>query len=311
MYALTTIRINTDKPLKMVKASDALRACVKAIFEEDATALLKAVESTQLPVEMAMNVAAQAWRKDVGRNKIGDKLCEGGLLSAVYVGVMHAQEAACIDTRADNANTLLVSLAVKEDDPRLVDLLIDWDPHFRMGPSDSKATVDTTAQFFLDLDAPKCAARLLERKTELLLAPRNRFLDDHGEERVLQNAKDLLAKRAPLHPLTVSALEDLIENKGKIPVLNFPDGERSSVFSMGLSLLGRPEILAVCSTGKVEKVSKRIRKMVGQSIRGGAGSLPDANRFVNLGDDNFLVMLTEAAKHLCAPGKPAIVFLKA
>jgi hypothetical protein len=155
---------------QMATPSDALQACVKAIVEEDATALLKAVESTQLPVEVAMNVATQAWRKDVGRNKIGDKHCEGGLLSAVYIGVMLAQEAACVDTRGDNATTLLASLAVKEDDPRLVDVLLDWDPDFRMGPSDAKATVDTTAQFFLDLKAPTCAARLLERKTDLVLA---------------------------------------------------------------------------------------------------------------------------------------------
>ena len=302
--------IKGDKQLKMANESDALRACVKAIFEEDAAALLKAVESTQLPLEMAMNVAAQAWRKDVGRNKIGDKLCEGGLLSAVYVGVMHAQQAACIDTRADNATTLLASLAVKEDDPRIVDVLIDWDPHFRMGPPDSKATVDTTAQFFLDLEAPTCAARLLERKADLVLAPRNRFLDDHAEERVVQNAKALLTKRASLHPLTVSALEDLVDSKGKIPVLNIQDGERSGVFSMGLSLLGRPEILAVCSTGKAKKVSKQIEKMVGLSIRGDAGSLHDAKRFVKLGDDHVLVMLTEAAKHLRAPDVPAMVFLQ-
>ena len=301
--------IKADKPLNMANPSDALRVCVKAIVEEDATALLKAVESTQLPVEMAMNVAVQAWRKDVGRNKIGDKLCEGGLLSAVYVGVMHAQETACIDKRADNATTLLASPAVKEDDPRLVDVLIDWDPHFRMGPPDSKATVDTTAQFFLDLEAPTCAARLLERKADLVLAPRNRFLDDHGEERVLQNAKALLTKRAALHPLTVSALEDLVDGKGKIPVLDFPDGERSGVFSMGLSLLGRPEILAMCSTKKVRQVSKQIEKMVGLSIRGDAVTLPDATRFVKLGDNHLLVMLTEAAKHLRAPDVPAMVFL--
>eukprot|EP00966_Prymnesium_polylepis_P030487 709160-Prymnesium_polylepis.1 len=249
--------IKGDKQLKMANESDALRACVKAIFEEDAAALLKAVESTQLPLEMAMNVAAQAWRKDVGRNKIGDKLVEGGLLSAVYVGLKHAQQATCIDpTSADNATTLLASLAVKEDDPRLVDVLIDWDPHFRMGPAGSKATVDTTAQFFLDFDAPTCAARLLEKKTDLVLAARNRFLDDHGEERVMRNAKALLDKRASLHELTVYALEDLVDNQGKISVLDFPNEDHCSVFSIGLSLLGRPEIVTVCSTGEVNKVLK-------------------------------------------------------
>ena len=79
---------------------------------------------------------------------------------------------------------------------------------------------------------------------------------------------------------------------------------------MGLSLLGRPEILAFCSTGKAKKVSKQIEKMVGLSIRGDAGSLPDAKRFVKLGDDHVLVMLTEAAKHLRAPDVPAMVFLQ-
>ena len=113
----------------------------------------------------------------------------------------------------------------------------------------------------------------------------------------------------PFTKLTVAALEDLVENKGKIPVLDVSDGERSGVSSVGLSLLGRPEILAVCSTGKVKKVSKRTQKMVGQSIRGDAGTLLDAKRFVKLGDDHFLVMLTEAAKHLHAPDTPAIIFL--
>ena len=92
---------------------------------------------------------------------------DGGLLSAVYVGVMTAQMKSGTDTGGDNATTLMVSLATKEDDPLLLDALIKWDPHFRMGPEGSTATVDTTVQFFLDIGAPKCAARLLERKHDL------------------------------------------------------------------------------------------------------------------------------------------------
>lgn len=307
---LTSMSVKANKPLKIVAPPDAFRLCVKAIVDGDAASLAKAVGSTQLPIEMAMSIAAQAWRKDISRDKVGDRMGDGGLLSAVYVGAMRAQEAAAVDTRADNATTLVASLASREDDPRLLDVLMEWDPHFRMGPPDSKATIDTTAQFFLEMGAPKCAARLMYRKNELVMAPRNSFLDEHAKQRVVRKAKLLLTKGASLHPLTVAALEQLLENEGAIPVFNIATGDRVSVFSIGLSLLGRPEILTVCSADKVKTMEKQIQKLTHDSTRGDAINLPDAKHFVQMGDDHFLAMLTDVTKHLRSPGTPAIVFLK-
>lgn len=307
---LTSTSLKANKTLKVVAPPDAFRLCVKAVMDDDAASLAKAVGSTQLPIEMAMSVAAQAWRKDIISGKVGDRMGDGGLLSAVYVGVMRAQEAGGVDTKADNATTLVASLASREDDPRLLRVLMEWDPHFRMGPADSKATIDTTAQFFLEMGAPKCAAHLMDHKDELMMAPRNSFLDEHAKQRVVRNAKSLLAKGAPLHPVTVAALEQLLKDDGKIPVINIANGDRATVCSIGLALLGRAEILAVCSAANARNVEKQVQKLINDSARGDACNLPDAKHFVQMGEDHFLVRLTDATKHLRSSGTSAIVFLK-
>ena len=306
----TNMHVKPELQVKFVKASDAFRVCVKAIVEDDTMALTKAVGTTCLPIEMAINVASQALRKDISRGKMGYRACEGGLLSAVYVGVMEAQKAAGTESIADNATLLIVSLAIDKDEPLIIDVLIDWDPHFRMGPIDSRLTVNTTVQFFLDANAPKCAARLMERKGELVVAPRNSYLDEHAEERVLRNSKALLAKGSSFHPLAIAALEQLIDNNGKIPVLDVPNRDLVGVFSIGLSLLGHSEVFAVCSAVKVKEMSERIHKLINQSVRGDTVNLPDAKRFIKLGECHLLTMLTDAAKHLRRPGTPSVVFLK-
>ena len=303
MYVKGNKRVNVAPP------SDAFRASIKSIVDEDANALAEAVASTQLSQEMALTVAAQAWRNDVGNGKVGDFAHEGGLLSAVYIGTVHAQKATGVDMGyADNATTLVASLACKEDDPRILDVLIEWDPSFRMGPPDSKATVDSTARFFLDYDAPKCAARMLERKEELIMAPRNGFLDSHAEERVVLIAKGLLEKGAS-NRVVAAALNQLVEDQGKISVFDIEcGGGQMSVFSIGLSLLGRPEILAICAAGQVKKVSKKIRKLARQSQRGDMVNLPDMKNFVKMSENHLLVNLIDAVTHLRDPKTPAIVF---
>eukprot|EP00966_Prymnesium_polylepis_P086540 2002917-Prymnesium_polylepis.2 len=55
-------------------------------------------------------------------------------------------------------------------------------------------------EFFCNTGAPKCAARFMELKNELVLAPRNKFLEDAARARIVRNATALLEKDN-LHPL--------------------------------------------------------------------------------------------------------------
>jgi hypothetical protein len=58
----------------------------------------------------------------------------------------------------------------------------------RMGPPGERATVQSTAQFFLDMDAPKCCAKMMELKDEMNMAVRNDYMQDHAQKRMASTA---------------------------------------------------------------------------------------------------------------------------
>lgn len=154
---------------------EAFPACKIAIEIGDARGLRQAITETSFPFELTLKIAKEAWLTDVKRNMIGYYAPRGGLLHAVYLGLVAAQEVNETWKISDNATTMMCGLAVSLDEPRLVDVLLKWDPIFRMGGlaantprSHLVSNMDTTKQFFLDLKAPKCAARVEERKAALM-----------------------------------------------------------------------------------------------------------------------------------------------
>eukprot|EP00966_Prymnesium_polylepis_P250915 5802053-Prymnesium_polylepis.1 len=66
--------VRVDHSLEMADPKKALKLCIKAIAENDANSLYSAMESTQLPFQSAVNVAQQAWRRDVGADCIGAEM---------------------------------------------------------------------------------------------------------------------------------------------------------------------------------------------------------------------------------------------
>lgn len=288
-------------------AVDAARACIAAIAKGDARALCEAVASTQMPAKMACALGQQAWRADVANGQIGKYMCDGGLLGGVYTGIIKAQKKADTFAHGDNATTWIANLAITLDDPRVVDVIVDWNPNFRMGPQVGSATVDTTARFFIDAGAPRCAARLMDRKDELVLAPRNRFLREHAEGRALRNAKRLLERGVcDGDEFAVAAIEDAIEDGGRPQVVRFGD----MVVTIGLSFVGKSEIVARVGAGQdVARVQARVRNLAEKAGRGDALGCD-----VCMADavaENPICGLLKATKHLRPPGVPPFVVVDA
>eukprot|EP00966_Prymnesium_polylepis_P128467 2971225-Prymnesium_polylepis.6 len=301
--------VRVDHSLEMADPKKALKLCVKAISENDTNSLYSAMESTQLPFRAAVNVSQQAWRRDVGADCIGAAIGDGGMLHAVYLGVAAAQQRAGLgDHGADNATTLLASLAIDLDDPRLVDVIVSWDKNFRVGEKDEDASVDSTVEFFCNTGAPKCAARFMELKNELVLAPRNQFLEDATRARIVRNAKTL-SQKGGLHPLVKACMEQLCENEGHVPVIDHQgDDGKFCVFSVGLSLTGRSEVIAICSAKKLRKTHAKLNKLVTEAMRGDIKELPSLDRYIRLGGSHVLVLLGNATTHLRPAEVPAVVF---
>jgi hypothetical protein len=290
-----------------VPADTALRACVGAIARNDARALFEALSTAQLPVAMAQKVADQAWRVDTSTNRVGIRMADGGLLSAVFAGTSRAQERAGTIEQGDNATTLVTNLAIRHDDPRVVDVLIDCDPSFRMGPQGEKATVDSTATFFIGSGATKCAARLLERKDDLVLSKRNDFMRTHAKERIVRNAQRVMELRTVTDDdVAVAFLEGVISRGGCPQAFDVSSDHNTMIGSLGLCLLGKPEIVAFCSSTSAAATCERVRRaadrvLCGNDVVGGTADVRGGTP---------LAPLLRATSHLRAPGVPDFVHLE-
>lgn len=291
----------------MADPKEALKLCIKAISENDTDSLYSAMQSTQLPVRDALNVAHQAWRLDVKNGSVGASMSNGGMLNAVYLGTISAQERAGLGGHsADNATTLVVSLAINTDDERLVNVIVSWDANFRVGERESNASVDSTVEFFLGAGAPKCAAKLMELKNELVLAPRNKFLEDEARARIVRNSKALLSKH-DIHPLVKAAAEQLVQNDGDVSVVDSGGGGEISVFSVGLCMAGKSEVMTICTPKKLKKAHAKLNKLVTEAMRGDMKKLPSLDKFIKLGDGHLLTFLAAATTHLRPAEVPPVV----
>jgi hypothetical protein len=260
------------------------RAAVAAIVNGDARGLCDVVSRGVLAPTLALSLAKQAYNHDKRRGIVGERCSRGGMLSACFFGVSRAQygeggeggegsEGAAPARRAsvhDNAITLLCTLTAQLDDPVLLDVLMEWEPSFRMAGPSEKGDIDSTAAFFLDYDAPKCAARLLKRKSELILAPKHAFMREHAEKKILNAAKRILQKGWATHETAVLALQDIVEEEGTVQIL--ASGDLGIVCSIGLSLLGKPELFAMCDADDVHSKRLRVYRAVGLVLRGDAAA---------------------------------------
>jgi hypothetical protein len=288
----------------MVDPKDAFRAAVQALVKKDANGVCDAIASTSMPLELALSVGIQAWRADVNANKTGVRMHSEGMLSAVFFGTYKSQERSGTLEHGDNAVFLIASLAAKYDNPDILDVLISWEPGFRLGPLEG-TTVETTSNFFLDLEAPRCSNRILQRKNELVLAPRNGFLADHAEARALRNAQRIKEKAMCKCEIGNSAIEDIIEDGGRVQVNGFEVGERVQLVSMGLSLLGKPEVIATCELTEKDVVMRKVNDLAQIIARGDeVSSAP-----VAIGPKHVLRGLLDATKHLRSSKIPDAVKL--
>ena len=278
----------------------AVRKAVLAIVCGDADSLAAAVSSAPIDGEVARKIGIQAWRSDLANNKVGVRMHDGGLLSATYVGIMRAQDRAGSLDVADNATTLMCNICVHLDDPRVLDVLIDWDPNFRMGPSTGGASVESTAEFFMHSGSTKCAQRMLERKDELVMSVRNSFLKEHARARLKRNAERILHRN--MHKgdeTTEAALEDLIEGGGEVKVVHM----HGAVFTVGLALIGKSELLVNLSAlknadMKTAWVCERVGLLASKAM---CGDPIESEADAHLSPVHPLWPFAEATKHLRPP----------
>ena len=186
------------------------RAIVSAILTDDACAVrrIAGVRRPQLAQDVAVAAMRQAFLADeAARRRRGAPLSEGGLLSAMWLGLTDAQyglgehdaaEAAAATAGKsqaaprrggnDNATTVLAQAAVQHDDVGMLAVLFAWEPNFRMvecvpdaahgepPPPERKhaesaaQALDTTAKFMRSFHAPRCAAHVLTHRAALTRA---------------------------------------------------------------------------------------------------------------------------------------------
>ena len=136
----------------------------RAIHSGDAERLHKAfVEHQQWPQDEAMDLVLLAWKRDKTLHRVGWYMKDGGLLSAIYVGVgKHQQRDLPGHQSLDNASIILVRAAIKVDDPALMALVWQWDHTFEMAFLSDGGLFDHAGVAYLleyQKGAPKCAAR--------------------------------------------------------------------------------------------------------------------------------------------------------
>jgi hypothetical protein len=168
-------------------------------------------------------------------------------------------------------------------------------------------SVDTTAQFMLENGASKCAARWLERKDELILARKHKYIRQDAKERILRNAKRILEKGTSPDKLVFESLSALVESKGDVQVLDAGEGDQVLVFTIGLALVGKSEFIVYCSEESVAATKERVGQAAAKSLAGQAVAIV---RECIPGDDNPLTALFEVAKHLRPPDVPPVCLLK-
>lgn len=243
------------------------RALVQAILAADAQRLYEHVTDAQPPLdqETAMALLRQAWLADVSHGLAGAPMEAIGLTNAIYIGLSHAQhgtdcasqlvpdEIECYD---DNCITSMCALAIETDNADVIDALVRWDPSFRLSRRDVVSAtgkrdtrLESTIAFFEELGAPRCAARLRQRRRELSAPLRVDYTKRKVRQRIAEVASEWAAKceaAVALGPVDdtgaahvcVEFLEDLM----RAPYIRIIS-TKDSAFTLGFCLLGRPELV--------------------------------------------------------------------
>ena len=284
-----------------INPTDAVRTAVNAIMKKDTAMLYEAMASTSMPIELALSVGIQAWLVDISNNKVGMRMCAGSLLCAVFMGSTNSQERLGTLDQGDNAVFLIAMLAAKHDDPRILDCLFLWEPGFRLGTRTSHGSAETTATFFMDMQAPKCSNRILERKDEIVFARRNRLKTEHAEAQALRNAQRIKEKGLCTCEIGNLFIDDIIEDEGHVQVHCLDIQGSLTIASMGLSLLGMPEVIARCTSIDEEVVTQRVAAMAAVLTRG--GDIVSAKP-VSIGRKHVLRGLLNATKHIRSSDVP-------
>ena len=235
------------------------RALVAAIVEYDCRRIEQLASEHLLPSDTAFALAKQAHNADVRvANADGEDtdahqkavVRDGGALCALCRGVRAVQPAESQEF-GDNATTLLCSLAVADDDPSVLDALLDFSLGFSMAPRGQKFSVESTTEYFLSFDAPRCAQRFIEmtRNMRTSFTTREQHTLEHKFATILMRAK-AARKRIDAAPpdnasdcdIATSAMDCLIYGPVGVCIIDIIPG---ITFTLGLSLLGERELCIV------------------------------------------------------------------
>ena len=300
-------------------------ALVAAVLADDAQALCTLV-SAEPPLEqdIAFATLRQAFLADVLRDRVGAYMVGGGLMSAVYVGLMQAQESMDLPTscRADNATTVLCATAARHDDARMVEVLLHWDPNFRMGSETEKATIESTAEFFAHMSAPRCAAHVLAHACDMVSAPRDEFLREHAHARIVRQARNYQTKLGLDAPkaqdednecfvsvLQRGMLHDLVDAGGELLVVEAVPG---LVFTLGFALIGRPELVAVARKLNRRTTALKLKRLAARALveKSHAEANVLASKRTLIASKGTLSELLKPFAPLLAPGTPAWIVVE-
>jgi len=140
----------TTDPTKLIDEKLGFRRAVVAIIERNPVQLYNAIEEVHdFEMELAVSILSQAWRADDRDNLIGRK---NGMVWPALQGVECGRERFNNTPFYETRSTVLVALAVKHDDPRMLDVMDKW-----------TRTVEVPLELFVEEDAPKCLAHAIKR----------------------------------------------------------------------------------------------------------------------------------------------------
>ena len=284
---------------------NALRPIEQAIETGCAKSVRRAVKTAKrLGGEDALRAMHKAYIHDLNAGRNTALELDSGLLRAVFRGLHLAQsevygmsETAIDDN--NNAVTTLASAAAKYDDPRLVELLLRWEPGFTMAQrnettGDFANGAETTASFFMDMDAPRCAAWTRANHPDGHSTHEEDALLERHDARLRKRATAWIRKLKLKHAdcetdtVEVAVRRSLLHSiKATGTFLVSDDGR--CVFTAGMCLLGLPELMHFAKPqDDIEKLSESMRGVAMDLL---IGKPPELDTSTTLGDATTLVQV--------------------
>ena len=289
--------------LRVAANKDALRPILDAINTNSPSTVKMAVKIARgLNSEDAVFAMHHAYIRDLNTGRSAAHQMDSGLMFAVFRGLhlaqseMHGMSEKEIAS-SNNAVTTLASAAAKYDDPRLIEMLIRWEPGFTMAALHEEGPVSnaqTTADFFLDMSAPRCAAWTRANHPDGCLA--------HQEEATLKRQEARLRKEANVWMRRLRLKNANTANDtaavglrrvmlhttrltGEVHVLE----HTRSVFTIGMCLLGLPELMHVARPE--DDVDELCASMRSAAMNALLGKPPERDTSVSFGNSTTLVQV--------------------